>query len=136
MNTTQVLNDPLLPPDWRRQIKFGTEAGRRAAAAWAKVMANRPVVGKVTYVSDVGDRIERLIKAELLTDSLPCGACRQYLMSLNTTHEHDHNAIVAHLSAKFPWPAEWKARNTRRREAISRLISAVVPSNASADGIA
>lgn len=129
MNITQILNDPLLPPDWRKQIQYGTDSGLRAAAAWAQVMAKRPVARTVQYISDVGFRIGNLIKAELLTDSIPCGSCRSYLMSLNETHEHDHNAIVEYLSANFPWPADWRMRHTRRRDAISRLVSAVVPLN-------
>lgn len=77
-------------------------------------------------VSTVGTQIREIIENEI-GRKLSCRDCLGYLNQLNSQKTHDHESIVKYLFAQFPWPAEWREKNTRRREAISALISPVVP---------
>lgn len=77
-------------------------------------------------VSTVGTQIREVIE-RAIGRSLSCRDCLGYLSNLNVQTTHDHEAIVKYLSANFPWPIEWREKNTRRREAISALIAPVVP---------
>lgn len=83
--------------------------------------------------STIGTQLREVIEAEI-GRKLSCSDCLGYLKKLNKTDQHDHEEIVQYLSAQFPWPAEWRERNTRRREAISALIEGVVPRASSSNG--
>lgn len=80
-------------------------------------------------LSTIGTQIREIIEAEL-GRKLTCTDCLGFLRGLNQQANHDHDAIVKHLSGHFPWPAEWRAKSTHRRDAISQLIAPVVPAPA------
>lgn len=130
MITTQILDDPRIPDNWRREIIAGSEFGQKALRAIEKLRligypgANSPP--QPTAVSAVGTQLRQIIEGEI-GRKLRCVDCLGYLLGLNRQSTHDHAAIVAHLSAQFPWPIEWRERNTRRRATISSLIAPVVP---------
>ncbi len=94
---------------------------------WAtELLASRRSSAHVTVVSDTGTKLREVIETKI-NRKLTCTDCIDYLMRLNTQHSHDHAEIVDYLSAQFPWPHWWREKNTRRRAAISTLISPIVP---------
>lgn len=96
------------------------------AAEILEKVNRKPRRREVPQVSKVGTQIKEIIEKEI-DRTLTCADCLGYLNRLNTQTTHDHEAIVKYLSSQFPWPSDWRQKNTRRREAISALIAPVVP---------
>jgi hypothetical protein len=109
--------------DAAMRLMLAVDARREArrAARPERSSAQVPV-----RISTVGDQLREVIELEI-GRKLSCADCLGYLKKLNQTDQHDHDEIVQYLSAQFPWPAAWRDKNTRRREAISALIAGVVP---------
>jgi hypothetical protein len=84
------------------------------------------VYDKVLDVSTVGKKIKARIEKETGI-TITCGTCLAYLQTLNQTTSHDHAAIVKKLQAEISWPREWRQKQADERQAISDLISPVVP---------
>lgn len=78
-------------------------------------------------ICTTGTQIREAIESEI-NQTLSCGQCVGYLRGLNKTNFVSHRDVVKYLSAEFPWPSWWREKNTRRREAISRLIDPIVAS--------
>jgi len=86
----------------------------------------RPSQPPLPTISTVGTELRKAIEAEI-GRKLTCRDCVGYLVKLNTQDFHDHQSIVEYLHAQFPWPADWREKHPRRREAIAALIAKVVP---------
>lgn len=120
------LDDPRVPQKWKPEMIAGTVFGIKAIEA-IKRMQGVAVVRPTCppNVSNVGTLIMQAIE-QSIGGTISCGPCRGYLARLNRTAEHDVEVITQWLSANLAWPAEWKAKNTRRREAISAMITPII----------
>ena len=111
-----------IPTAWQTEIDAQTEKGSRYSAvilsAGHSITSEQP--------AGIGSQLRKVIEKEI-GRTLTCGDCIGYLNGLNSQETHDHNAIVKHLHANFPWPIEWREKHPNRKEAISALISSVVP---------
>lgn len=120
------LDDPRVPEKWKQEMLQGTAFGIKAIEAIKKMQAvkqTRPT--PAVALSDIGTQIRKRIREQAKVE-LTCGTCLQFLRSLNETDQHEHEAIVEFMSAEFPWPAEWREKNTQRRQAISAMIADIV----------
>ena len=118
-----------IPEIWQREIDAGTEFGRRAALAVAR-MANRPQATPkpVPDLSTVGTQIRQAIEtagAFVMT----CGACKQYLASLNKTASHDAEQITDSLLTELQLPATLRSEIgniAAQREWLRVIVSEVI----------
>lgn len=94
-----------------------------AAEVVASLKKKRP--GKPP-LSAVGTDLRGIIEKEV-SRKLSCPDCLGFLRGLDQQSAHDHDKIVSHLYKHFPWSVEWRANNVQAREAISGLVSTVVP---------
>jgi hypothetical protein len=113
------------PAVWQAEIDAGTDFGRKAAAVIDRLPEFDSAAAKKTAdVCDIGTKILVIVQQQI-GKAVTCGTCRGFILGLNRTLEHDHNAIARKIAADVEWPD--RVPYLDRVPMVSDLIRDIIP---------